>query len=103
MIVVSSNRRKNGDKIPKYIKALRNLPFRRACLSLFMENDAKQYQISITKRFESRNALILLGFTPFRTYSHSILAGGLVVTSYSTRLHPDTSPTIRVAIRPSSS
>ena len=33
-------------------------------------------------------------------HSHSILAGGLVVTSYSTRLQPLTSPTMRVAMRP---
>ena len=36
-------------------------------------------------------------------YSHSMLAGGLVVMSYSTRLTPLTSPTMRVAMRPSSS
>ena len=40
------------------------------------------------------------GFRLFGGYSHSILAGGLVVTSYSTRLQPLTSPTMRVAMRP---
>lgn len=36
-------------------------------------------------------------------YSHSMVAGGLLVTSYTTRFTPSTSLTIRLAVRPSRS
>ncbi len=38
-----------------------------------------------------------------RDYSHSIVAGGLLVMSYTTRFTPGTSATIRELTRPSSS
>lgn len=38
-----------------------------------------------------------------RSYSHSIVAGGLLVMSYTTRLMPSTSFTIRLLIRASTS
>ncbi len=38
-----------------------------------------------------------------RAYSHSIVAGGFVVTSYTTRLTPATSLTMRLLIRARSS
>ena len=37
---------------------------------------------------------------PFVPYSHSIVPGGLLVTSYTTRLTPLTSLMMRVAVRP---
>ena len=39
----------------------------------------------------------------FYHYSHSIVAGGLLVTSYATRFTPGTSATMRLLIRPSTS
>ena len=51
--------------------------------------------------WRSRKALILLGFPVFVPHSHSIVATGLGLRSYSTRLTPLTSLTIRFVTVPS--
>ena len=53
--------------------------------------------------FTSEKPSVYAGFLGYVNYSHSIVAGGLLVISYTTRLTPSTSLMIRLEVRPSKS
>ena len=71
------------------------LPFRLAFPPRGTSQSASQAQVSNFK-FEVSNLTSEIGTPP---YSHSIVLGGFELTSYTTRLIPLTSFTIRVEIR----
>ena len=61
------------------------------------------YQFAIKCPVSASKTQCFQGFAGFVSYSHSIVAGGLLVTSYTTLLTPRTSFTMRVEALSSSS
>lgn len=53
--------------------------------------------------FTSEKPSVYAGFRGSVNYSHSIVAGGLLVMSYTTRLTPSTSLIMRLEVRPNRS
>lgn|GEM_PF-6398611 len=67
--------------------------------SAFLDAKTRAFpECRIRRRIPVNLALKLKAAAP-RRYSHSIVPGGLLVTSYTTRLIPRTSLMIRVATR----
>ena len=61
------------------------------------------YQFAIKCPVSVSKTQCFQGFAGFVSYSHSIVAGGLLVMSYTTRLTPSTSLMMRLEVRPSRS
>lgn len=61
------------------------------------------YQFAIKCPVSVSKTQCFQGFAGFVSYSHSIVAGGLDVMSYTTRLTPSTSLMMRLEVRPSKS
>ena len=69
--------------------------------SVFWKNS--RIKIESQPAFAFKKGSVSAGFGGFGCYSHSIVAGGLLVISYTTRLTPSTSLIMRLEVRPSRS
>ena len=69
--------------------------------SVFWKNSRIKIESQPASAFKKGS--VSAGFGGFGCYSHSIVAGGLLVISYTTRLTPSTSLIMRLEVRPSRS